>query len=177
MLQITKGSAFKGFTSEESQEIEVFLRYFFRKHLKDELRPSIMNVVKDYATRHNLNPRRLCSAVHDQMNLSLQGITAKEFRQLNDLPAKCYIRDYFELEILRHYISLNEHVEEWVSEEDVHPVEAVKQVCQRILPRRYHPQPRPIAENINSAVKRESKNRAVRQRSMPQQLTIWGEAS
>jgi hypothetical protein len=180
MLQRSIVPELQEFTPDEREEIEVFLRYFERKHLGGELRDALMDVVVDYARRHGHSPRSLCPAVHEQMNLNLQGVTAREFRRLNNLPFNCYIRDYFELKMVRYYALLNEHVEELVLEDDVHPVDAVKQVCARILPRRYRPQPQPIVENINSAMKRVTKKRAARTRSMPQQQTIpglWGEAS
>jgi len=174
MLRNTSALTTQKFSFTEPEEIEVLFRYFTRKHLKDELRPSLMQIVVGYARRHQLNPRKLCSAVHDQMNISLQGITAKEFRKFNKLPTTCHIRDYFCLELLRYYSSLNELVEELVSEEDVYPVTAVEQVCQRILPRRYKPQVQPISDNINSALGLVMQKRRERERSKARQLHIRG---
>lgn len=160
--------------SGEQEEIEILFRFFTRQHLKDELRPSLMNVVKEYAKRHQMNPRRLCAEVHDQMNMSLQGISAKEFRRLNDLSATCYIRDYFSLDLLRYYSSLNELVEELVEEQDLHPVDAIKRVCERILPRRFQPRPQPLMSEINSAAAKAMRKMSYRQRCKPKQLRISG---
>jgi hypothetical protein len=53
-----------------------------------------MDATKDWAIANQFNPRQLCSQVHDQINLKLQGITAKEIRRLLGIGDRELIRDF-----------------------------------------------------------------------------------
>lgn len=90
----TKGK--NPFQPDVDQELEAWKqRHDVRVNLKKELRPELMNVVVDYASKNSLNPRQLCKEVHDQINIRIQGLKSKQIKQLGGLPLSELIRDYF----------------------------------------------------------------------------------
>lgn len=129
-------------------------RYDIRIELKDVLRPELMNSVVDYAHRHKLGAKRLCIAVHDEMNRCIQGDSASGIRALGGLPLGDLLRDYFEASPLVCYSAINKIATNAIVDRDVEPLQAVREACESYLGKSYVPEPVELVENIYTQGKR-----------------------
>lgn len=146
-----------------------------RADLKHKLRPELMNVVKDYARKHGLNPRTLCSEVHDEMNKRIQGHKAKEIKLRGGLPLFDLMRDYFEVQPLVTYSTINKLAKNKIEDFGVHPIQAVNEACDSYLSLSYQPKLFKIVENINSQGQRIQAAKAKRRKALPiaKQLSLF----
>jgi hypothetical protein len=129
-------------------------RHDIRVYLKDFLRTELMNAVVRYALENKLSPIKLCSQVHDQMNLRIQGLNAKQIKELNGLPLGKLLRDHFAASPLVTYSAINKLATNAIQDKKVDPVTAVNTACDSFLGIAYVPTPVPICENLYSAENR-----------------------
>lgn len=146
-----------------------------RVDLKDKLRPELMNAVIAYARKHELKPRELCASVHDEMNKRIQGHKAKEIKMKGGLPLFDLMRDYFEVQPLVTYSSINKIAKNRIEDANVHPIQAVNEACDMYLGSNYQPKLCKIVENINSQGQRIKAAKAKRRKALPaaKQLNLF----
>lgn len=152
-------------------------RYDIRIELKDVLRPELMNAVVEYAQKHKLGAKRLCIAVHDEMNKCIQGESASDIRALGGLPLGDLLRDYFEASPLVCYSAINKLATNAIVDRDVEPVHAVKEACESYLGKSYIPEPVKMVENIYTQGKRLKAAKQAKRLKDGIQLTLMPDAS
>lgn len=148
-------------------------RYDVRVYLKDFLRKELMDVVVDYARKHNISPIKLASTVHDTMNERIQGVKSQEVKRANNLSGHCLIRDHFEVRPLIDYATINRIAKNAIVDRGVHPVQAVHEACDHCLGLSYEAKPVEIVESVHVQGRRIKKARKQKQLAQGQQLTIW----
>jgi KilA-N domain len=152
-------------------------RYDIRVELRDVLRPELMNAVIAYSHRHNKGAKKLCIAVHDEMNRCIQGSSASGIRELGGLPLGDLLRDYFEASPLVCYSAINKLATNSIIDDDVEPVKAVQQACKAYLGQSYIPKPVRLIENVHSVGHRLKAVRKQRRLAAGIQLNLLDEAS
>lgn len=123
-------------------------RYDIRVFLKDFLRPELMNAVVAYALRNSLSPIKLCAEVHDTMNERIQGMKSKQIKALNGLPLGELLRDYFDVDPLVAYASINRLAKNCIKDSNIEPIKAVHEACDMYLGAAYEPKPLKLSENV-----------------------------
>jgi KilA-N domain len=152
-------------------------RYDIRVELRDVLRPELMNAVIDYAHRHSKGAKNLCIAVHDEMNRCIQGSSASSIRELGGLPLGDLLRDYFEASPLVCYSAINQFATNAIIDNDIEPVNAVRQACEGYLGKSYQPKPVKLVENVHSVGHRLKAARKQRRLAAGIQLDLLSEVS
>jgi hypothetical protein len=148
-------------------------RYGERLTLKDELRPELMNLVVIYAKKYRISPHKLCSEVHDAMNVRIQGLKSKQIRAFNKLPVFDLLRDYFTGDDLSVYSAINKLAINSIQDRDIHPIDAVNDACDRFLGMSYTPKALPVVENLYKAEKRINAGRTKQRYLKPTQLNLF----
>lgn len=135
-------------------------RVGLRDTLKDGSRLRMTDRVKvyldDIRRYDDKNYRsRFFASVHDSINQAVTGETAGQMRDrlaaILGRPVKQneLIRDYFPSIALQHYISLCETSANLMLRDGVHPLTAVEQSAELVLPAGYRPTPINFVEHIN----------------------------
>ena len=160
---------------DPDQEWEAFKqRYDIRIHLKDVLRPDLMNSVVKWAESNKANPRTLCSDVHDLMNERIQGAKSQELKLMGGLPIARLLRDHFDVVPLVGYSAINILAKNNIEDRGLSPLDAVNDACDSYLGMNYQPKPVRIVENIYSVGKRIRSARKKKRLQAGQQLDLFG---
>lgn len=162
------------FRSDQNQEFKAWEeRYNFRKSLREKLRPDLMDSVVEYAFKNKINAIKLCSQVHDQINIKIQGLNSKQIKKINSFSKTELIRDYFDTDPLITYLAINRLTLNAIKDYGIHPVSAVDEACNRYLGLSYSPSPITICENLYSAGKRIRAAQKRKQLSQSVQLSLF----
>ncbi|PZO39001.1 MAG: hypothetical protein DCF17_13780 [Shackletoniella antarctica] len=124
----------------EQEFLDYLNRRSRRLFLQDFCRPELMDVARDWAIANQVNPRQLCPQAHDQINLKIQGMTAKEIRRLLGIGDRELIRDFFDTDVLTWYSLINVAAISLI-ERGLDPIAAVDKACETCLPPSYVPCP------------------------------------
>lgn len=122
-----------------------------RNILKDELRPELMEAVKEWQIKNHAS-RKIYWETHDAMNECIQGIKSRQIREQNGLPKNALIRDHYDTRPLIDYAAISRFAAN-VIRCGIHPVEAVKLACGFYFPPDYTPEAVPLIENIKRVAK------------------------
>jgi KilA-N domain len=137
-------------------------RIKYRSNLKDEARLRMTDQVKLHLeTIEKYDDKRYAgiyfARVHDALNKAIAGETAKEMRKrLSPIIGKPeekikeqeLIRDYFPAMHLQRYIALCELTANYMINDDLNPLEAVKKASKYALPNNYLPESIDFEEHI-----------------------------
>ena len=140
-------------------------RVGLRDSLKDDSRLRMTDQVKSYLEQiQRYDDKKYCgrffSEVHDAINIAITGETAKQMRErlstILQRPVKEseLIRDYFPAVILQRYIALCEATANLMIRDGLHPLTAVEEAAEIVLPSNYDPQPINFVEHIRHARQR-----------------------
>lgn len=121
-------------------------RIKYRANLKDEARDRMTNQIKVYLEQiRKYDDGKYTgiyfSRVHDALNIAITGETAKQMRErlsliLNRTVDKNsdLIRDYFPAMDLQRYVSLCETTTNFIINDELNPLDAVRKACRYALP-------------------------------------------
>lgn len=137
-------------------------RIKYRTNLKDEVRIRITDRVKFYLEQIRKYDNKKYAGiyfarVHDALNRAITGETAKQMRArlsviINKPEEKIkeseLIRDYFPAMHLQRYIALCEATTNYMINDELNPLEAVKKAARYALPSNYIPEPINFEEHI-----------------------------
>lgn len=87
------------------------------------------------------------------------------------------IRDYFDVIPLATYSSINKLAFNDIQDNNVHPVKAINDACDRYLGRSYTPKPVTICENLYTAGSRIRSKRKRKQLSDGVQLNLFSQSA
>lgn len=130
-----------------------------RDALKDDSRLRMTDQIKAYLEQieryDDKNYRgKFFAQVHDSLNIKITGETSKQMRErLSTLLGKPVkeselIRDYFPALPLQRYIALCEATANLMIRNDYHPLTAVEEAAEIVLPANYRPEPISFVEHI-----------------------------
>ena len=145
-------------------------RVGLRDELKDDSRIRMTDQVKNYLEqikRYDDKKYRgkFFASVHNAINLAITTETAKEMRDRisaivgKDVKENELIRDYFPTVVLNKYISLCEITANLILKKGHHPLVAVEQATELVLPANYVPTPIDFVEHIKNVRLRISQDR------------------
>lgn len=138
-----------------------------RNILKDELRPELMEAVKEWQKANHAS-RKIYWQTHDALNEVIQGLKSRQIKANNNLPKSALIRDYYDTRPLIDYASLSRPAANLIRC-GIHPLEAVKLAASLCLSTAHNPEPIPLIENIHKVSKLlEDKKQAWKLRSKNQ---------
>ena len=134
-------------------------RVGLRDSLKDDSRLRMTDQVKDYLEQIRRYDDKKYSGiffarVHDAINKAVTGETSKVMkgRLSNILDRKVkdneLIRDYFPAKALQWYISMCETSANLMLKKEMHPLSAVEEAAELVLPASYTPKPIDFVEHI-----------------------------
>lgn len=123
-----------------------------RNILKDELRPELMDAVKEWQQAHRAS-RHIYSQTHDALNKCIQGLKSRQIKESNNLPERALIRDYYDTRPLIDYVAISRFAANLIRYSNTHPVEAVELACAFYFPPNYTVKPVPLVENIHKVSK------------------------
>ena len=134
-------------------------RVGLRDSLKDDSRLRMTDQVKEYLEQIRRYDDKKYSGmffarVHDAINKAVTGETAKQMKnRLSQILNKKIkenelIRDYFPSKTLQWYISMCETSANLMLKKGMHPVSAVEEASELVLPASYTPQPINFVEHI-----------------------------
>ena len=134
-------------------------RVGLRSTLKDDSRLRMSDQVKVYLEQiQRYDDRKyrgqFFARVHDAINQSVTGETAKEMRERlstvlgRKVAQKELIRDYFPAMVLQRYISMCEVSANFMIRDELHPLTAVEQAAEIVLYAGYQPQAIDFVEHI-----------------------------
>lgn len=136
----------------DSDDFERLLQYYeqrstARNILKNELRPELMEAVKEWQIKNGAS-RKIYWETHDALNECIQGVKSKQIKEQNGLPKSALIRDHYDTRPLIDYAAISRFAAN-VIKCGIHPIEAVKLACGFYFPPDYTPEAVPLIENIH----------------------------
>ena len=134
-------------------------RVGLRDTLKDDSRLRMTDQVKVYLEQiRRYDDKRYCgrffAEVHDAINIAVTGETAQQMRtRLGDVLGRKVkqselIRDYFPSTVLQQYISMCETSANLMLKRDAHPLKAVEEASDLVLPINYLPTQIDFVEHV-----------------------------
>lgn len=147
-------------------------RYDIRIYLKDVLRPELMNLVIRWAEDHGQSPITVCSDVHDEMNLVIQGAKAQQIAEQGGIPLGQLLRDRYDTVPLLNYSGINKVLINAIRDEGMNPIDAVREAGRRYLGQDYQPELVPIVEPLHQERRRLKEARKRKALATPNQLRL-----